>query len=56
VPGFVPDSMDLSEQAEEVHEILPYILLGLIGLHLLGSLKHRFLDKNKDTDVLKRML
>lgn len=56
IPGFVPDSMDNSEYAEEVHEILPYILLGLVGLHVLGSLKHRFLDKNKDTDVLKRMI
>jgi cytochrome b561 len=56
VPGFVPDNMESSEGAQSAHGILPYILLGLIGLHLLGSLKHRFLDKNKDTDVLKRML
>lgn len=48
--------MDNSQSALDAHGILPYILLGLIALHLLGSLKHRFLDKGKNTDVLKRML
>ena len=56
VPGFVEDNMDSSQGALDAHGILPYILLGLIVLHLLGSLKHRFLDKDKNTDVLKRML
>ncbi|GAA4362471.1 cytochrome b [Kangiella marina] len=56
VPGLVDDDMDRSQGALAAHGILPYILLGLIGLHLLGSLKHRFFDKNKDNDVLKRML
>lgn len=56
VPGFVPDNMGNSESANSAHGVLPYILLGLVILHLLGTLKHRFIDKNKDTDVLKRML
>lgn len=56
VPGFVPDNMDNSENALSAHGILPYILLGLVILHILGSLKHRFIDKDKNTDVLKRML
>ncbi|RDX38149.1 cytochrome b [Kangiella sp. HD9-110m-PIT-SAG07] len=56
VPGFVEDSMESSQDALDAHGILPYILLGLIALHLLGSLKHRFLDKGDNTDVLKRML
>ena len=56
IPGFVEDNMESSQGALDAHGLLPYILLGLIVLHLLGLLKHRFLDKNKDTDVLKRML
>lgn len=56
VPGFIEDNFEKFEQVNDIHEILAYTLLGLIVLHLLGSLKHRFLDKNKDTDVLKRMI
>ncbi|MBV36017.1 MAG: cytochrome B [Rickettsiales bacterium] len=56
VPGFVPDNMDNSEKALSAHGILPYILLGLVVLHVLGSLKHRFIDKDKNTDVLSRIL
>ncbi|AOE50631.1 cytochrome b [Kangiella sediminilitoris] len=56
MPDLIPDDMDMFEQLGEVHEILAYSLLGLILLHILGALKHRFMDKGKDTDVLKRMI
>ena len=39
-----------------LHKVLAYTLLALIVLHLVGSLKHRFFDKDKRNDVLKRML
>lgn len=51
---FAPDH-DKHEITEELHEILAFTLLGFVGLHILGTLKHRFLDSSK-TDVLKRML
>lgn len=39
----------------EIHEIGAYSLLGLVILHFLGAMKHRFFDK-PENDVLKRML
>ncbi|MBV7562735.1 cytochrome b [Pseudomonas sp. sia0905] len=39
-----------------LHKTLAYTLLALIALHLVGSLKHRFFDKDKRNDVMKRML
>ena len=38
------------------HKTLAYTLLALIALHVLGVLKHCFLDRGQDTDVLPRML
>ena len=39
-----------------LHKVLAYTLLGLIVVHLIGSLKHRFFDQDKRNDVMKRML
>lgn len=36
-----------------IHEWAAYCLIGLIGLHVAGALKHHFIDKDK---TLKRML
>ncbi len=44
----------LSHFAHEWHEQLPYVLLGVIALHLAGALKHRFAD-DAANDVLPRM-
>jgi hypothetical protein len=33
-----------------------YTLLALITLHVVGALKHRFVDKDRRTDVLPRMI
>lgn len=38
------------------HKTLAYTLLVLIALHVAGVVKHRFLDRGNDTDVLPRML
>jgi cytochrome b561 len=37
-----------------IHNTLAYVLIALIGLHLLGALKHQFMDK--DPRVLNSML
>jgi cytochrome b561 len=50
------ENHDLHEALEEVHEILAFTVLALAGLHIAGALKHRFIDKDPDADVLKRML
>jgi cytochrome b561 len=29
----------------EIHEILAFLMAGLLVLHILGALKHQFIDK-----------
>jgi cytochrome b561 len=55
LPNLIGENEVIKEIAGEVHEILAYSLLALVGLHVLGTLKHRFFDK-KENDVLNRML
>ncbi len=55
----MPDLVDTNKEhasfLHEIHVLIPYILLGIIGLHLAGVIKHRFFDK-PEHDSLKRML
>lgn len=50
IPGL--DNNPLREQLAEVHEFIGIVLLVLIILHVLGALKHKFIDKD---ETLKRM-
>lgn len=52
LPGIEPNK-SLAEFMAESHEIIAWILIAFITLHVLGALKHHFIDKDK---VLKRML
>jgi cytochrome b561 len=56
LPELLPKNDDRFEVFQALHRWLAYTFLGLIGLHLLGALKHRFLDRNRDNDVLSRMI
>ncbi|WP_370385540.1 cytochrome b [Novosphingobium sp. EMRT-2] len=63
VPFFVGDLPELLPKNDRafaifqwLHETLAYTLLGLIALHIGGVVKHRVLDKGRETDVLGRML
>ena len=38
---------------DEIHGLLAWGLIGLLGLHILAALKHHFFDKD---DILARML
>jgi len=51
-PGILPDKA-LAHWMSEAHYFIAYILLGLIALHTVGALKHRFIDKD---DVLNSMM
>lgn len=42
----------IREIYKEAHEIIGIVILVVIGLHVLGALKHKFIDKD---DTLKRM-
>lgn len=51
-PGIEPNKQ-LAENALDAHEILVFIFLSLLVLHVLAALKHHFIDHD---DILRRML
>ena len=55
LPQLVPDNYAVYEVANILHEWLSYLLIALLAAHILGALKHRFLDREKEHDVLSRM-
>ena len=52
IPGLSLDK-DLSEFFNQCHEVIAWILITLITLHIAGALKHYLIDKD---NVLSRML
>lgn len=56
VPELLPKNDAWFEVFQQLHRVLAYALLALIVLHIAGALKHRFLDRDADADVLRRML
>ena len=56
LPELLPKNDRWFEVFQLLHRFLAYALLVLIVLHVAGALKHRFLDKDADADVLGRML
>jgi cytochrome b561 len=64
VPFFVishlPELLPKNDSAfvifQTLHRYGAYAILVLIGLHVLGALKHRLMDRRGPTDVLPRML
>ena len=55
MPNIIEKDKVIGDITHEIHEILPYILLGLVVLHIAGALKHKFFEK-PENDVLNRML
>ncbi|MGB7932066.1 MAG: cytochrome b [Gammaproteobacteria bacterium] len=56
LPLLIRENQDLHEILEEVHIYLAFTILALVALHALGAIKHRFIDKDPEADVLKRMI
>ena len=50
---FIPLSKTLADNAAKIHYYLAWSFATSLGLHLLGALKHHFIDKNQ---ILTRML
>ena len=46
MPDLTQKSEALFNSSRELHEILAYILLLIIGLHMVGALKHHFVDRD----------
>lgn len=54
LPTLLEKNQQIGGIAHEIHEYGGYVLIGLIALHFLGAMKHRFFDK--ENDVLPRMI
>ncbi|WP_171099760.1 cytochrome b/b6 domain-containing protein [Ruegeria sp. HKCCD7255] len=50
---FVPKSLGLAELTGTLHELLMWVLVASLGLHIAGGLKHHIVDKDS---TLRRML
>ncbi|MEW9309975.1 cytochrome b [Labrys neptuniae] len=55
LPEFLPKNDDAFAVYRALHKYCAYALLGCIGLHIAGALKHGLQDKGGATDVLRRM-
>ncbi len=55
LPMLIGTNFELGKVFAEAHELSAFSLLGLVGIHVLAVIKHRFFDK-PENDVLKRMI
>ncbi len=55
MPKLFETNKELAAIARKSHELLPYIFLVIIALHVIAVIKHRFFDK-KENNILSRML
>lgn len=53
LPPLVAKDPEFGKEMAELHETLAWTLIGVIGLHVAGALKHHFIDKD---ETLRRML
>ena len=53
LPALAPNGSHWGHQAGDIHNVLVYVLLGFIALHVAGALWHYFVRKDR---VLQRML
>lgn len=53
LPDLLQKNPPLGKALSEVHEILGFIILAFVALHVLAALKHHFIDRD---EVLARML
>lgn len=55
MPEFFDKDFDRAKALLELHEILAFVLIGLLVLHVAGTVKHRYFDP-PEADVLKRIV
>ena len=56
LPELLPKNDSAFVVFQTLHRYGAYTILVLIGLHVLGALKHRLMDKGGPKDVLARMI
>jgi cytochrome b561 len=54
MPFLISTNYELGNLFAEAHELCAYALLGLVIIHILAAIKHRYFDK-PEHDILKRM-
>ena len=47
-PGGVPPQHRLHDEFVDWHSVGGYLLLGLLILHIVGALKHQFIDRHSE--------
>lgn len=50
---FIPLSHNIKEFFAETHKIIAWIIIGFVSIHVLGAMKHWFIDKD---GIVQRML
>jgi len=55
LPSLVTANPELGMTFAEIHEVSAFILLGIVAIHILAVVKHRFFDK-PENNVLKRII
>ena len=56
LPELLPKDDDRFRLFQLLHKTLAYSLLALVTLHVAGALKHRYVDNDRRTDVLPRII
>ena len=51
--GAIEDREGVAHDIKEVHELLAFLMIGLVALHVAAALKHHFVNRD---DVLTRMI
>lgn len=55
LPSLISTNFDLAKEFKELHEISAFAMLGLVVIHVIAVIKHRYFDQ-KENDILNRML
>ncbi|HEY0634803.1 MAG TPA: cytochrome b [Gammaproteobacteria bacterium] len=56
LPMLIGENKALAGFAHEAHEILAFLMIAFIVVHMAGAIKHRLKDRNGPSDILARML
>lgn len=56
LPMLIGENKALAGAAHEAHEILAFVIIAFIVLHMAGAIKHRLKDRNGPSDIMNRML
>lgn len=56
LPMLIAENKAIAGAAHQAHEILAFVTIALIVLHVAGVMKHRLKDRNGPSDIMNRML